>query len=207
MNKRQQGLSEFDGYDLFRRAIVEQDAEAWAACVARYRPLLCAWAAASSASARLDERSEDIADQAITRAWSAMSPERFAAFPNLAALLAYLRTCVASVVIDCIRAQRVRQRMLQRLDAEPIATPDQLVLDQIEREELWRIVQGAARNIQERTILIELFGLDLPPRDIRARHPSIFADIAAVYNTRRNLIARLQRNPELLRLYQEVISA
>jgi DNA-directed RNA polymerase specialized sigma24 family protein len=207
MSEKQIVLCDFDGYDIFRRAIVEQDADAWGECVARYRPLLVAWATASSASARLDECCEDIADQAFARAWSALSPDRFAAFPGLGALLAYLRTCVTAVAIDCIRARSARQRMLQRLDIGPITSPEKVVLDQIDRQELWRVAYAAARNIQELTILVEHFVLDLPPREIRARHPSIFADITTVYNTRRNLISRLQRNPDLHRLYQEVMSA
>ena len=38
---------------------------------------------------------------------------------------------------------------------------------------------------------------ELPPRDILARHPHVFSDIAAVYAAKRNLMTRLQRSPEL----------
>jgi DNA-directed RNA polymerase specialized sigma24 family protein len=207
MTEHREIVNEFDGYELFRRAIVEQEADAWAECAARYRPLLISWAITSSTSAGLDECSEDIADQAFARAWAALAPGRFAAFPSLAALLAYLRACVTAVVIDNVRAQQARQRMLQRLDSDSAISPEQVVIDRAEREELWRIVRDAAHNTEELTILIEHFMFDLPPRAIRARHPNLFADIATVYNTRRNLIARLQRNPELQRLYREVMSA
>src|SRR5690349_19374908 len=74
MSEIREVLNEFDGYDLFRRAIVEQEADAWAECVTRYRPLLTAWATSSSASAGLEERCDDIADQAFARAWSALTP-------------------------------------------------------------------------------------------------------------------------------------
>jgi DNA-directed RNA polymerase specialized sigma24 family protein len=206
MKEQRNAPTDREGYDLFRRAIVEQDSDAWHACVIRYRPLLIAWATSKIASAELDESNEDIADQALVRAWSALSPDRFAGFPSLAALLAYLRTCVGAVVIDHIRARNTRQHIQQRLGAGFADTPEQLILAEIDRKQLWRSVYGLAKTNQERTILVERFMLDLPARTIYARHPNLFAEVATVYSTQRNLIARLQRSPELQQLYQEVIS-
>src|SRR5215213_4764190 len=93
-----------DDYELFRRAIVERDADAWAAIAAHYRQLLISWVARCPGAEHLGERYEDLADEAFERAWRALSPEHFEAFPNLAALLAYLHRCVATTVIDAIRA-------------------------------------------------------------------------------------------------------
>jgi len=89
-----------DGYELFRRAIVEHEDEAWTAIAARYRSLMIAWAARCPALHTAEECCEDLADQAFARAWRALTPERFARFPSLAALLAYLRTCVTATVVD-----------------------------------------------------------------------------------------------------------
>ena len=77
-----------DSYDLFRRAVQERDADAWATIAARYRYLLVFWAAKCPTTQSAGEHCEDIADRALARAWAALSPERFGAFPNLAALLA-----------------------------------------------------------------------------------------------------------------------
>src|SRR5262247_3994627 len=88
------------GYELFRRAIVERDEDAWAEITVRYRRLLISWAGQCSAKLEIAEYGDDIADQAIARAWRALAPAQFATFPNLAALLGYLRACVAAVVID-----------------------------------------------------------------------------------------------------------
>ena len=83
--------------------------------------------------------------------------------------------------------------------------PEQAVLAEIDRKELWRRVYDLARNNQERTILFEHFILDLPARSIHARHPNLFAEVGSVYSAQRNLIARLQRSEELKRLYQDAI--
>ncbi len=80
-----------------------------------------------------------------------------------------------------------------------VATPEQLVLDEIDRCDLWRAVLGAVRSARERIVLVESFQLDLPPRTILARHPNLFDNVGAVYLAKRHLLARLQRNPEVRR--------
>lgn len=192
-----------DGYELFRHAIMNRDEDAWAESTTRYRPLLVAWAVYCSARMTIVEHCDDIADQALARAWKAISPARFTQFHNLAALLAYLRTCVTAVVIDYVRAQSAVERALQRLEVAAVATPEQLVIEKISRVELWRLVSQVIETEQERVILVESFLLDLPPRAILTRHPTQFADITAVYNAKRNLLGRLQRNRDLQELRRD----
>jgi hypothetical protein len=204
---KEQPIDGSEGYDLLRRAIVERDEQAWAESVARYRPLLAAWAVRASARARLNERSEDIADQAIARAWAALGPERFAAFPSLGALLAYLRVCVTAVVIDGARAQAAHERIAQRLEAGAPPSPEQIVLQRLSLAELWRLVSNFAETRQERAVLVESFVYDLPPRAILARHPELFADVAEVYAIKRRLLRQLQHNPELQRMCEEAHAA
>ena len=94
-----------NGYELFRRAIVERKDESWAAVAARYRPLMITWAARCPVVHAEGECCEDLADQAFARGWRALTPEGFARFPSLAALLAYLRACVTATTIDAARAR------------------------------------------------------------------------------------------------------
>src|SRR5262249_10136117 len=199
-------LSEYahlDGYELFRRAIVERDDQAWAEAAVRYRQLLIAWTGHRSSNATIGERADDIANRALVRAWSALSPERFGQFPNLAAVLAYLRACVTSVVIDCARSEANLERVMQLIEVDQVATPEQIVLDQVDRRELWRIASQLAQSEEERVVLAESYVYVLPPRVILERHPHPFADTTAIYATKRNLLTRLKRCPELLQWYQE----
>jgi len=207
MNAYQTEVTLQDGYTLFRRAIVERDEDAWAAIAVRYRRLLIAWAGQCSARVCIAEEGDDIADQAFARAWRALSSAQFATFPNLAALLAYLRTCVAAVVIDLNRSQSAYERARQCVTLNDVATPEEIILDQWLHEELWRCVEAVIATPQERTVLIESFVYDLPPRVIHARHTALFADVAAVYNTKRNLLSRLQRNPMIRELRAELQAA
>src|SRR6187551_3270017 len=93
-------LTEAAGYELFRRAIVERDDQAWAAIYTHYRLLMISWARHASARTSAVGQYEDIADRALARAWSALSAGQFTQFPSLAALLGYLRACVGAAVID-----------------------------------------------------------------------------------------------------------
>ncbi|MBK9712911.1 MAG: sigma-70 family RNA polymerase sigma factor [Kouleothrix sp.] len=196
-----------DGYELFRRAIVERDERAWAEGTARYRPMLISWAARCSASATIGEHCDDIADCAFARAWAALSPDRFARFPTLASLLAYLRTCVTSAVIDTMRSETNFERITQLIEVEDVATPEQIVLERLERRELWRIVSEVAQTEQERVVVSESFVYGLPPRDILMRHPGLFDGAVEIYTTKRNLLDRLKRCAELRLLYQEWLAA
>jgi hypothetical protein len=74
------------------------------------------------------------------------------------------------------------------------------VIDELERGELWQLVNAVARTAEERTLLLESFVHDQPPRVIQACHPELFPNIDAIYRTKRNLLERLQRNPQLQQL-------
>src|SRR5215211_634340 len=147
-------LTEQAGYELFRRAIVERDEQAWAAIYTHYRLLLISWARHASVRVPAVGQFEDIADRALARAWSALSAEQFVQFSSLPALLGYLRACVGAVVIDAARADATRERMCRRLDMPSVATPEDLVLGAQGRDELWKLVGKLISNERERIILI-----------------------------------------------------
>jgi hypothetical protein len=197
---------EIDGYELFRRAILERDDAAWAAIHARYRALLISWVYHSTSRIYAGEWCDDLADQALARAWVALTPARFADFPTLPRLLGYLHTCVMTTVIDNGRARASSERTLNKLEVGAVATPEQIVLAEVEREELWRVVSALATTRAEQVVLVESLAYGFPPRTILARHPQLFADVAAVYSAKRNLFARLQRNRDLLRINDEYAS-
>jgi DNA-directed RNA polymerase specialized sigma24 family protein len=194
-------------YELFRLAIVERDEAAWAALYMRYRALLITWACRSGAWTRTSEAAADIVDQAFSRAWAALTSDRFAAFSSVGQLLSYLRACVTTTVIDKARAQASSERALSLDYVGATPSPEQAVLAALGRAELWQIVIGLATTSAERIVLLETFAWDLPPRAIQARHPCVFADVASVYRAKRNILARLRHNPELRHLYNAPVLA
>jgi DNA-directed RNA polymerase specialized sigma24 family protein len=199
----QHELSEREGYELFRSAIVDRSDEAWRLIYTHYRPLLLAWSRQYHARSPSAEQAEDIADHALARAWTALSPERFDQFASLSALLGYLRTCVSATAIDLTRVETTRERAYQKLELHTSDTPEQIVVEGSARSTLWQLVERLVTSAQERIVLDESFVLALPPRQIHERHPRLFADVGAVYSVKRNLLNRLTRCHELQELHQE----
>ena len=186
-----------DSYELFRSAVVDRNADAWAAIAERYRPLLISWVGRSQAASAAYERYEDLADEALARAWSALTPERFAGFPNIAALLAYLRVCVNAAVIDAARVRQAYDRASSLVEQRDEPALDFEVLERMGRDELWLYITSQPMTEAERVALVERYTLDLPPRAIQARHPDLFPTVTVVYTAIRNICDRLRRNPGL----------
>lgn len=197
---------EQETYELFRRAIVDRDSDAWGAIHQQFRSLLASWAWRYGGRTFSPEECTDIADQAFARAWSALTPERFGDFQSLARLLGYLRACVSTTLIDCIRAQGAGDRAITETQLDTAATPEQAVLADLDNSALWRTALALTANPAERITLIESFVYGLPPRAILERHRQHFADIAAVYSAKRNLLQRLERNGDMQRLYEDFVS-
>jgi DNA-directed RNA polymerase specialized sigma24 family protein len=200
----QDTAADLEGYQLFREAIVAGDADAWATIADRYRRQMVAWANHCCARMPIHELPADIADQALARAWAALSSAKFEAFPSLSALLGYLRTCVMTTAIDHAREQksRARNEQLERIEAASVPL-EQAVVEQLQQAELWCLIWSMAKGEQEQLLVRESLIDALPPRAIYARHPEQFADVATVYRIKRNLFKRLQRNEAIERLCYE----
>jgi DNA-directed RNA polymerase specialized sigma24 family protein len=192
-----------DSYELFRRAIVERDAEAWAQIHTQYRPLLVSWTRRSAKKDWSINQIDDVVNTALSRAWLALTPDRFDQFPNLATLLAYLRMCVNATVIDSARSLSTDERIALKQASDAAEIPEPTVLDDVERTELWRLVMSLVKTEQERVLLMERTIQGLPPRVIMNRHPDLFPDIASVYNANRNLYNRLSRSSTLRQFLDE----
>lgn len=182
-------------FELFRRAVADHDDCAWTDIYVRYRGLLASWAHRAMARYPINEHYEDVVDQAFARAWLALRSEQFGRFQNLPSLLSYVRSCVTSTVIDLARSQITHTHAELNINHSASSTPEQAVLDELERQSIWQTVMAVANSEQERTVLLESFVLGLPPRQIYHNHQDMFDSVAAVYRTKRNVIERLQHNP------------
>jgi DNA-directed RNA polymerase specialized sigma24 family protein len=193
-------------YELFRRAIADRDSDAWGAIHQRFGALFASWAWRVGGSTFSAGECADITDQALARAWAALTPERFAHFETLSKLLSYLRACVTSTMIDAIRAQMASDRPLDERQIDTAASPEQIVLADLDRSSLWSTALALTDSPEERVTLLESFVYGLPPRAILERHRQLFPNIAAVYSTKRNLLQRLERNSDIQRLREEFAS-
>jgi DNA-directed RNA polymerase specialized sigma24 family protein len=185
-------------YELFRRALAERDDGAWSYLYDLYRSLVERWVCKSAAFEASGEPSETLVGEAFARFWQAIPPARFANFPNVAALLHYLQLCAGCVVIDSARAVA----RLVPTDAVPLGDthqrgPDDEVMEQMRREELWRYIIQRLNGEAERAVIVDSFVSGLKPSDICARRPDLFASVKEVYMVKRNVIERLGRDQGL----------
>jgi hypothetical protein len=187
-------------FEIFERAVVARDNAAWEAIVAQYRGIVVAYVVQHTAAAMLHETDDYWVNRAFQRFWGAVGPERFGQFPDLPALLKYLKLCVHSVLLDEVRARRAAS--LTSLDEVPESMPsksdaEQGVLAKLAGEQLWAAIARELQDEAEKTVVYLSFARDLKPAEILERRSDLFASVADVYRVKRNVIERLRRSAHI----------
>lgn len=191
-------------YELFRRALVERDDGAWAQIFEQYTPLVEHWVRRTGAFTVSGETSDYFVGAAFTRFWRAIPAGRFASFPSLASLLNYLRRCATCVVIDAARAHSFADLLPEECinwNDQRLRHADEEATERVSRAEFWRLVDGLLASEAERVIVRCSFLLGMKPGDIYAQWGTLFSGIEEVYTTKRGLLNRLRRSPELQGMY------
>lgn len=187
-------------YELFRRALAERNEQAWEYVYQQYSPLVDSWVRRSGAFAGCGESSEYFVGAAFTKFWRAMSPERFATFGTVAALLHYLQLCTGSVVIDSVRAQSWSEMVAEETltpSQMPQSSADEEALERVQRGEFWQEIGDLLNDDAERAVVIGSYVLGLKPGEIYGERPDLFSNVNDVYNVKRNVLSRLGRNSDL----------
>jgi len=188
-------------FEVFERAVVRREDDAWATIVAQYRGIVLAYVGQHSAATMMREPDDYWVNRAFQRFWSAVGPERFGQFPDLAALLKYLKLCVHSVLMDEIRARRAAAA--NSLDEIPETVPsssanaERSVVGKLAGEQLWATITAELQDEAEEVVAYLSFTRELKPSEIYDRHPRLYASVADVYRIKRNLIERLRRSPQV----------
>ena len=186
-------------FEIFARAVVSREDEAWAAIMAQYRGIILAYVGQHSSAAAMRETDEFWVNRAFARFWSAVGPERFGQFPDLPALLKYLKLCVHSVLMDELRARRAQS---VSLDEVPENTPgtnesEHALIGTMAGQELWSAVISELQDETERVVAVLSFVRGMKPGEIYERHPRLYADVGDVYRIKRNIVERLRRSPRI----------
>ena len=199
--------------ELFRRAVCEHDRLAWETAISRHRWLIRTWLRQHPAASHdFGNGEEDCwVDRVFERFWRAVTPARFGNFASFARLLAYLKLCTQSVLLDEARRAQARDggrvRLLSldqesglRLHAEAAlqaADIESQVLDRLSGHDLWRAVAGALADECARQVVYLTFAVGLTPRQIHGRFPSCYPSVADVYRVKQNALRKLRRSPAI----------
>ena len=189
-------------FELFRRAIRNNNDDAWSVIRDQYQPLVARWVdrglSKHSDFSLANEEVQDFIAQAFERFWVSFTPEKFDKSNSLAAILRYLQMCVNGAITDAWRKMRHLQVEQESGDeeqeySEPKPTPE----DILQADEFWQLIRQKSRNSKEYTVVYASFSLDLSPREILAEYPGLFSDIKEIYQHKANLLDRLERDEEI----------
>lgn len=190
-------------FELFRRAICEQDQLAWNFICKQYEPLVANWWIKPHSGFKMSgEDVEQIINRTFEKFWSALTAEKFKEFSDIGSLLRYLKMCVHSVIVDQNRS--AEQPSLYLVDREekiaskdPNLLPEELVIENESKLDFWNWISAQINSEKERLVVYGTFSLNLKPRELYNIFNNVFNDIDEIYTTKQNVLARLRRNPEL----------
>lgn len=191
-------------YELFRRALVDRNEEAWEAVYQHYFQLVDYWVRRTSAYTVSGETSDYFVSAAFTRFWRAIPADRFRSFPSLAALLNYLRRCASCVVIDSARAQSYADLLPEESinwNQQKLAYADEEATERVSRVEFWKMIDGLLQNEAERVVVRCSYLLGMKPGDIYSEWGHLFNGIEEVYALKRTILTRLRKSHELQGMY------
>ncbi len=190
--------------ELFRRAVMNNDQSAWQAIYLQYRRLVADWVRQHRSFVQTNEEADFFVNAAFMRFWQGLSQQNSGPrLDGFAGFLQYLKSCVHSAIADENRRQ-------QRWPPDAVAwnelsegLPDvfrpsleEHVIGRVQADALAWALMSRLRNEQETVVATLSWIYGCPPREIQARYPQLFPDVARVHRVKQNILNRLLRDPE-----------
>lgn len=194
--------------ELFRRAIIRRDDDAWSCVYQQYAPLVLTWVTQHQSVAPYlgQDGSAPLVNAAFAKFSQALTPAKMENFGSLAAILKYLKMCVHSVVADEVRTRQARQHeeTLEGIEYEPAS--DDLaddVVAAISAQGVWQVIQEELNGEDERILIYLVYVQGMKPGEISSQQPRLFPTVDDVYRIKRNVLERLRRNRRLHALFRQ----
>lgn len=177
-------------YELFRRAIAENNQAAWGALYTQYQNLIRHWVGNP-------HDAEDLIQETLTRFSTAITPDRLSDFPTLGSLLQFLKVTARNLVISRQRrADRERRGLDKWLAKAKRRTPPDLNAS-LNHEALIADIRSRLQDPDEELVFTLTFEFDLSPQEIVDHHPQHFPTAGDVYRVKERFLRRLRRDPRL----------
>lgn len=181
--------------EIFRRALVLQDEQAWNSLIQRFRGTIQGWLHIHpyrEAAYHLHSE-EDYVALTIERLWTVTIRNQSLEFQTVAGALKFMRACLNSVVIDGLRSQ-IKEAALPETGLLELVAP---VTD--EGKEFWEAIKSMLPDPREQRLAYLLFYCNLKPRQIVQFCPGEFSDTQEIFVMKRNILDRLRNNKDRLR--------
>lgn len=188
--------------ELFQRAIITRQEEAWEAIYKQYEPQVTRWVQRHPSFVHTGESADYFVNLAFIRIWKALTPEKFAQFGDIKDVMRYLQICIHSAIVDYLRVRSATTVGLEdvgvgRKLSDKRKGLDILTLDRIQQAELRRIIQSRLQNDKERFVFDCCYSWDMKPREIYQEWPDMFRDVKEIYRIKENILTRLRRDREI----------
>ena len=193
-------------FELFRRAIAEGNQVAWQAIHEQYGPQVNRWV--KRAIDRLfdgilsSDFQEDFVSEVFLRFLRSYTTEKLAQAREIKSILAYMKTCAVTTVLDARR--KMKHEQLSKTANEDADAEEKEVVEtlpgpeaRLQENETLQILRSRLKTEQEFIVMYAWIYLTLSPREVYAQYPGKFRDIDEVYQCKANVLARLKRDNDL----------
>ncbi len=124
---------------------------------------------------------------------------------QLGSLLSYLKMCTHSAITDHTRSLRLAELVALTEEVsfekgEQGSLIEDQAIERTDRQQFWDSISARLHDEKERQVVYGSFLLALKPREIYDQYRNMFNSIDEVYLIKQNVLARLRRDPELMKL-------
>jgi len=195
-----EALGDGQALDLLHRALVEHRDEAWSELQHCFSESIRKWLRShpSRDVALLRDSEENYIAQTFSRFWYAVHTQQLE-FTTVYAALRYLRATLNGLLTDTLRCH-LRLRAREMSLSEPGGYQEPSVEDHMNGQSIWQSIESLLCDEREKRLAYLLYYCGLKPRDIIVRCSQEFDDVKEIYRLNHNIIERLRRNRDRLRL-------
>ena len=186
------------GLELFHRALMQSDQEAWAWVQYCFAGIVLGWVRRHpqrAVACRLESEEHYVA-QAFERFWRATACNQQLEFSRLSAALQYLRASLHGAILDALRRY---QRLAVVSRPVPGAGGEPSLDDVTCGSELWDTLKGLFSNPREQRLAYLLFHCGLLPGEIVQCCAPEWSSVQEISVLRRTIMERVLRHVDMLR--------
>jgi RNA polymerase sigma factor (sigma-70 family) len=194
-------------FELFRRAIRNNDERALEVLIVQYQPLVTRWVDRWMSKhpdfSLFNEETQDFVAQAFERFWISFTSSKLDKSRSLAAVLRYLQMCVNGAITDAWRKlRRIQIEQESRDEEQEFSELEPTPEDMLQNDEFWQLIRQKAKDPKEYKVVYASFYLDLSPREILGEYPNEFSSIKEIYQHKANFLERLGRDNEFKEFFR-----
>lgn len=174
-------------YELFRRALEESDHEAFRLVYQIYQHLVEKWIVQHSSYVFTQQPVQHFVSVTYTNFFFSLRGKPISNFPDVSRIMAYLKTCVHTAIVQHIRLEKKHQYNQSLSETAPAKVHPETQ----EFDELWSHMCRLVETPQDQMLMRAAFIEDYKPAEIAENHPDEWdsprAVTVALYRIRRIL--------------------